>query len=76
MYNSDVGSNLISFAISSTPVSETIFFEATVAVFDAKMTEKLHKAFVMATKYPKSKEIDSGTLNLMLNTEFCTSKQQ
>jgi hypothetical protein len=66
----------IYFVMISTPASKDIFFEGTVAIFDAKMTEKLHEAKIATTKYPKSKEIDSGSLHLMSFSKLTNSKER
>jgi hypothetical protein len=55
----------IYFKIDSTPVAESIVLEANVAVFDAKMKEKLHEAKFILKEYQKGQKFCPLSLNLM-----------
>ncbi len=55
----------IYFKIDSTPVAESIVLEANVAVFDAKMKEKLHEAKFILKEYEKGQKFYPTALNLM-----------
>jgi hypothetical protein len=50
-------SNNLQFNIESTPVSEAIFFEASVALLDSQMTGKLHEEKFALTGYQKCQKI-------------------
>jgi hypothetical protein len=57
MFNYSSSSNNFQCNIESTPVSEAIFFEASVALLDSQMTGKLHEEKFALTGYQKGQEI-------------------
>ncbi len=76
MYSSGSAGSILFYIDSATPVSETIFFEATVAIFDATMTEKLHEAKSAFTKHENGSIIQPGFLNLMPFSTLNSSKEK
>jgi hypothetical protein len=57
MFNYSSSSNNFIFTIESSPVSEAIIFEASVALLDSRMTGKLHEEKFALTGYQKGQEI-------------------
>jgi hypothetical protein len=66
----------ILFKISSTPVAESIVLEANVAVFDAKLKEKLHEAKFILKEYEKGQKIETMAEYIMLFSRLTNSKER
>jgi hypothetical protein len=72
----DIDNHYIYLGITSTAVSEPILFEANVAIFDAKITEKLHEAHFSLKEYQKDQAIRPTDLNLVLFSTLINSKDR
>jgi hypothetical protein len=59
MFNYSSSSKDFQFTLNSTPVSEAIFFEASVALLDSRMTGKLREEKCDLKEYQKGQEIQS-----------------